>query len=171
MLSPREASWNARHRMLSLHRAGLECRLGTCLGTGRPSSSSSVISGEFLCNLCDYVVRDRDSHRMNVVNRCPLCQDYMHSIARTVNPEALKRAGVSLVIIGNGSAAMIKAYRRKSQNTFHRAKNSLYASMHTFRPRSYRHLQNPVRTLRRPHAQGLQLAGDDPAYDESGSGP
>lgn len=42
----------------------------------------------------------------------------MHSIARTVNPEALKRAGVSLVIIGNGSAAMIKAYRRKSQKTF-----------------------------------------------------
>lgn len=37
----------------------------------------------------------------------------MYSIAGTVNPEALKRAGVSFVIIGNGSPAMIKSYRRK----------------------------------------------------------
>lgn len=36
----------------------------------------------------------------------------MQTISRRVDIEALKRAGVSLVVIGNGSPAMIKAYRR-----------------------------------------------------------
>ena len=44
-------------------------------------------------------------------NRCAACQDYMYSISRNVNFEALKRAGVDMVIIGNGSPAMIKSYR------------------------------------------------------------
>ncbi|OBZ72102.1 Thioredoxin-like protein AAED1 [Grifola frondosa] len=43
---------------------------------------------------------------------CPLCQDYMYSISRSVDPDALKRDGVDLVIIGNGSPGMIKAYRQ-----------------------------------------------------------
>ncbi|KAI0955945.1 hypothetical protein AcV7_006479 [Taiwanofungus camphoratus] len=43
---------------------------------------------------------------------CPNCQDYMYSIARSVDPDALKRAGVDLVIIGVGSPAMIKSYRQ-----------------------------------------------------------
>ncbi|THG97461.1 hypothetical protein EW026_g4538 [Hermanssonia centrifuga] len=46
---------------------------------------------------------------------CPLCQDYMYSISRNVNPDALRRAGVDLVVIGNGSPAMIKSYK----NIFH----------------------------------------------------
>lgn len=36
----------------------------------------------------------------------------MRSISKSVDPEALKRANVDLVVIGNGSPAMIKAYRR-----------------------------------------------------------
>ncbi|KZP00602.1 hypothetical protein CALVIDRAFT_476054 [Calocera viscosa TUFC12733] len=42
---------------------------------------------------------------------CPLCQDYMFSISRGVDPDALRRAGVDLVIISNGSPKMIKSYR------------------------------------------------------------
>lgn len=45
---------------------------------------------------------------------CPLCQDYVRSIARNVDPNALKKAGLRLVIIGNGGWQMIKSYRRKS---------------------------------------------------------
>ncbi|KAE9398144.1 hypothetical protein BT96DRAFT_995173 [Gymnopus androsaceus JB14] len=43
---------------------------------------------------------------------CPICQDYMYSIARNVDPNALKKAGLRLVIIGNGGWEMIKSYRR-----------------------------------------------------------
>lgn len=46
--------------------------------------------------------------------RCPADQDYMYSIMRSVNAEELKRAGIDLVIIGLGSPAMIKSYRRES---------------------------------------------------------
>ena len=46
--------------------------------------------------------------------RCPSCQDYMYSISRNVSPKALRRAGINLVIIGNGSHNMIKSYRRQS---------------------------------------------------------
>ncbi|KAJ3732389.1 hypothetical protein DFJ43DRAFT_306581 [Lentinula guzmanii] len=43
---------------------------------------------------------------------CPMCQDYMYSIGRNVDPEELKRAGLRLVIVGNGDWQMIKGYRR-----------------------------------------------------------
>ncbi|CCL98800.1 uncharacterized protein FIBRA_00805 [Fibroporia radiculosa] len=43
---------------------------------------------------------------------CPNDQDYMYSIAKTVNPDDLRRAGIDLVIIGVGSPAMIKSYRQ-----------------------------------------------------------
>lgn len=43
---------------------------------------------------------------------CPLCQDYMFSIANTVDPQVLKQSGISLVIISNGSYNMIKSYRQ-----------------------------------------------------------
>ncbi|KAI0331839.1 hypothetical protein GY45DRAFT_1247918 [Cubamyces sp. BRFM 1775] len=42
---------------------------------------------------------------------CAMCQDYMYSISRNVDVEALKRAGIDFVIIGNGSHGMIKSYR------------------------------------------------------------
>ncbi|KAG8744146.1 hypothetical protein FRC10_010715 [Ceratobasidium sp. 414] len=42
---------------------------------------------------------------------CPLCQDYMSSIVHLTEPSFVKKAGVKLVIIGNGSPSMIKAYR------------------------------------------------------------
>ncbi|KAI8980037.1 hypothetical protein BD414DRAFT_550640 [Trametes punicea] len=42
---------------------------------------------------------------------CPMGQDYMYSISRNVDYEALKRAGFDFVIIGNGSPGMIKSYR------------------------------------------------------------
>jgi len=43
---------------------------------------------------------------------CPLCQDYMYSVMREVDPVALGRAGVKLVVISHGSPAMIRAYRQ-----------------------------------------------------------
>ncbi|KAG1819915.1 hypothetical protein EV424DRAFT_917786 [Suillus variegatus] len=42
---------------------------------------------------------------------CPLCQDYMFSIANTVDPQVLKQSGINLVIISNGSYNMIRSYR------------------------------------------------------------
>ncbi|QRV74974.1 AhpC/TSA antioxidant enzyme [Ceratobasidium sp. AG-Ba] len=42
---------------------------------------------------------------------CPLCQDYMSSIVHLTEPSLVKKAGVKLVIIGNGSPSMIKGYR------------------------------------------------------------
>lgn len=35
----------------------------------------------------------------------------MYAISRTVNYEALRRADIDIVIIGNGSPGMIKSYR------------------------------------------------------------
>lgn len=43
---------------------------------------------------------------------CPLCQDYMFSIANTVDPQVLKQSGINFVIISNGSYNMIKSYRQ-----------------------------------------------------------
>ncbi|KAJ3882076.1 hypothetical protein F5051DRAFT_320547 [Lentinula edodes] len=43
---------------------------------------------------------------------CPMCQDYMYSIGRNIDPEVLERAGLRLVIVGNGGWQMIKSYRR-----------------------------------------------------------
>lgn len=42
-----------------------------------------------------------------------MCQDYMYSISRNVDFEALKRAGIDFVVVGNGSPNMIKSYRSK----------------------------------------------------------
>ncbi len=55
--------------------------------------------------------REMSSHRSAC--RCAMCQDYMYSISRTVDFEALKRAGIDFVVIGNGSPNMIKSYRRE----------------------------------------------------------
>jgi len=44
---------------------------------------------------------------------CPLCAQYIRSILREVNPDALEEAGVELIIIGNGSAKMIDGYANK----------------------------------------------------------
>ncbi len=38
----------------------------------------------------------------------------MYAISRNVNYEALQRAGIDMVIIGNGSPGMIKSYRSES---------------------------------------------------------
>lgn len=43
-----------------------------------------------------------------------MCQDYMYSITKHLDAADLRRAGVELVIIGNGSSGMIKSYRSKS---------------------------------------------------------
>jgi len=42
---------------------------------------------------------------------CPLCQDYIQSVIDNASEEALDHSGVKLVIIGNGSPAMAKAYK------------------------------------------------------------
>ena len=47
------------------------------------------------------------------VFRCHSCQDYMYSISKKVDTEALRHAGVTLTVIGNGSPGMIKSYRRE----------------------------------------------------------
>lgn len=41
-----------------------------------------------------------------------MCQDYMHSITRELDPEALRHARVKLIIISNGDPAMINPYLR-----------------------------------------------------------
>ncbi|KAF9818580.1 hypothetical protein IEO21_02685 [Rhodonia placenta] len=43
---------------------------------------------------------------------CPADQDYMYSVAREVDPEALRHAGLDLVFVGLGSPAMIKSYKQ-----------------------------------------------------------
>lgn len=43
---------------------------------------------------------------------CPLCQDYMYSVSRAVDPACLDRAGVRLVIVSHGAPSMIKSYRQ-----------------------------------------------------------
>jgi hypothetical protein len=47
-------------------------------------------------------------------SRCSLCQDYMFSISKDVDPKVLQTEGLELVIISNGSYNMIKSYRGKS---------------------------------------------------------
>lgn len=42
---------------------------------------------------------------------CPLCAQYIKSIVDQVSPEALDEADVEMVIIGNGSAKMLPAYK------------------------------------------------------------
>ncbi|KAF9517025.1 hypothetical protein BS47DRAFT_1291551 [Hydnum rufescens UP504] len=50
---------------------------------------------------------------------CPLCQDYIRSVIDNASEEALDHSGVKLVIIGNGSPAMAKAYKgMPSYNVF-----------------------------------------------------
>ncbi|KZP31752.1 hypothetical protein FIBSPDRAFT_724158, partial [Athelia psychrophila] len=49
---------------------------------------------------------------------CPLCQDYMFSLTRLVEPAMLKKAGVKLVVISNGSHGMIRAYRKIFRTSF-----------------------------------------------------
>lgn len=49
---------------------------------------------------------------------CPMCQDYMFSISRSVSAAALRRAGVQLVIISNGSFKMIPSYRKIFKTPF-----------------------------------------------------
>lgn len=41
-----------------------------------------------------------------------MCQDYMFSISKDVEPMTVRNADVRLVIISNGSHSMIKSYRR-----------------------------------------------------------
>ncbi|KAI0707186.1 AhpC/TSA antioxidant enzyme-domain-containing protein [Earliella scabrosa] len=75
---------------------------------------------------------------------CAMCQDYMYSIARNVDFEALKSAGIEVVVIGNGSHGMIKSYR----NIF-RMPISLYTDP----------------TLRLYAALGMTLRNNDPGPD------
>jgi hypothetical protein len=52
------------------------------------------------------------THGANALqSRCPLCQDYMQSIVDNAPKDALDRASVRLIVIGNGSPHMAKAYR------------------------------------------------------------
>ncbi|KIP01506.1 hypothetical protein PHLGIDRAFT_80489, partial [Phlebiopsis gigantea 11061_1 CR5-6] len=43
---------------------------------------------------------------------CPLCQDYMYDVSQNVDPAALERENVGLVVVGHGSPAMIRSYRQ-----------------------------------------------------------
>ncbi|KAL1736083.1 hypothetical protein EV714DRAFT_242416 [Schizophyllum commune] len=49
---------------------------------------------------------------------CPMCQDYMFSISRSVSAKALRQAGVELVVISNGSFKMIPSYRKIFRTPF-----------------------------------------------------
>lgn len=43
---------------------------------------------------------------------CPLCAQYMDSIIRSIDQEALDRARVELIVIGNGSYKMLPGYTK-----------------------------------------------------------
>jgi len=45
-----------------------------------------------------------------------MCQDYMASIMRLIEPSEFEVAGVKMIIIGNGSSSMIKGYREDAFN-------------------------------------------------------
>lgn len=49
---------------------------------------------------------------------CPLCAQYTESIIRTIDQEALDRANVELIIIGNGSYKMIPGYSKSIKCPF-----------------------------------------------------
>ena len=49
---------------------------------------------------------------------CPLCAQYTESIIRTIDQEALDRANVELIIIGNGSYKMIPGYSKSIRCPF-----------------------------------------------------
>jgi len=75
---------------------------------------------------------------------CAYDQDYLYSVRKHIDSEALKRAGIDLIVIGNGSAGMIKSYR------------------HIFRmPFSF--YTDP--TLRLYSALGMSLRSSDPGPD------
>ncbi|KAG8891973.1 hypothetical protein FRB99_003203, partial [Tulasnella sp. 403] len=44
---------------------------------------------------------------------CPMCQDYMKSIVKDMNPWLLERAKAKLVVIGCGDPAMIRSYNER----------------------------------------------------------
>jgi thiol-disulfide isomerase/thioredoxin len=47
---------------------------------------------------------------------CPFCQDYMYSLNTAANLDMLSSHDVNLVVVGNGSHAMIKGYRSACLN-------------------------------------------------------
>ncbi|ESK88435.1 hypothetical protein Moror_14709 [Moniliophthora roreri MCA 2997] len=49
---------------------------------------------------------------------CPLCQDYLYSISRSICAGVLRTQGVDLVIVSNGDYEMIKSFRRIFQTPF-----------------------------------------------------
>jgi len=49
---------------------------------------------------------------------CLFCDDYVHSITKSVTPEILKNKGVDLVVIANGAPDMIKMYKSTPLFTF-----------------------------------------------------
>jgi len=75
---------------------------------------------------------------------CPADQDYMYSIARGVDPDALKRANIDLVVVGLGSPAMIRSYKQIFRMPF-----AIYTDP----------------TLRLHAALGMTRKSQDPGYD------
>ncbi|EIW70889.1 hypothetical protein TREMEDRAFT_18693, partial [Tremella mesenterica DSM 1558] len=49
---------------------------------------------------------------------CPLCAQYLNSIISQVSPQALEKAKVDLVIIGNGSYKMLAGYKKSFRCPF-----------------------------------------------------
>ena len=49
---------------------------------------------------------------------CLFCDDYVRSISKSVTPEILKNKGVDLIVMGNGSADVIKMYKSAPLFTF-----------------------------------------------------
>lgn len=69
-------------------------------------------------------------------------QDYLYSLSKTVDSDAIRRAGVDLVIIGNGSPGMIRSYRRKSR---------FYFVLYFRSINSLRNLENSIHDLYGPN--------------------
>ncbi|KIJ13393.1 hypothetical protein PAXINDRAFT_81053 [Paxillus involutus ATCC 200175] len=92
---------------------------------------------------------------------CPLCQDYMFSVARNVNLKLLKQADVNLVVIGNGSYNIIKSYRQifRAPFTFYtdpslRLHTALGMTLRVLEPKSQRKRGGYVR---HGHVSGIAM--------------
>ncbi|KAF9223705.1 hypothetical protein BS17DRAFT_781090 [Gyrodon lividus] len=92
---------------------------------------------------------------------CPLCQDYMFSVASNVHLKLLKQADINLVVIGNGSYNMIKSYRQifRTAFTFYtdpslRLHKALGMTLRTLEPKSQRKRGGYVR---HGHVSGIAM--------------
>ncbi|KAF9048558.1 AhpC/TSA antioxidant enzyme-domain-containing protein, partial [Panaeolus papilionaceus] len=83
---------------------------------------------------------------------CPLCQDYMSSLKSTVTPEMLRSVTTELVIVGNGSPAMMAKYRQIFGLPFKMytdPSNAVYRALGMGQDKSAGHMHSPNKPRKR----------------------